>query len=342
MPSSPNQEEACADPDADVHEFLKKYAEEKLPHQETLKVQAIQLTLTYVVSAGLSWVQVDGLLKLVNTLFGEVILPGSKYAFRKLWEIRKNKMVTLNFSCEVCHFYLGSSSSANTSFRCGECGKTYSSQVLIKNGCFFLTFDIKKKREHMLKDVGQVLGDNLSRLAASAQSACYSDITDGNLYKAMRDKLNMALYDITISFNSDGSPVFKSSKASVWPMQMAINELPVFLRWRHIIVSAIWFAKEHPPMHLFLRRFTSELNKVGTLVWEYGGQTVRSRVFALCCCVDSPARAAVLNRKQFNGYYGCSWCFQKGTLVEGTVKYPFEKDGESYSNRLRGAFTKEA
>ncbi|CAN8002657.1 unnamed protein product [Ixodes pacificus] len=242
VPSSPNQEEACADPDADVHEFLKKYAEEKLPHQETLKVQAILLILTYVVSAGLSWVQVDGLLKLVNTLFGEVILPGSKYAFRKLWEIRKNKMVTLNFFCEVCHFYLGSSSSANTSFTCGECGKIYSSQVLIKNGCFFLTFDIKKKLEHMLKDVGQALGDNLSRLAASAQSACYSDITDGSLYKAMRDKLNMALYDITISFNSDGSPVFKSSKASVWPIQMTINELPVFLRWRHIIVSAIWFA----------------------------------------------------------------------------------------------------
>ncbi|XP_042142130.1 uncharacterized protein LOC121833105 [Ixodes scapularis] len=39
------------------------------------------------------------------------------------------------------------------------------------------------------------------------------------------------------------------------------------------------------------------------------------------------AHYAVLNRKQFNGFYGCSWCFQKGPLVEGIVKNPFKKDG---------------
>ncbi|KAL1481252.1 hypothetical protein MTO96_034573 [Rhipicephalus appendiculatus] len=51
---------------------------------------------------------------------------------------------------------------------------------------------------------------------------------------------------------------------------------------------------------------------------------MRSTVSALCCCVDSPARAALLNAKQYNGYYGCSWCFQKGTLVDGTLKYTYE------------------
>ncbi|XP_075749313.1 uncharacterized protein LOC142814438 [Rhipicephalus microplus] len=33
------------------------------------------------------------------------------------------------------------------------------------------------------------------------------------------------------------------------------------------------------------------------------------------------ARALVLNMKQFNGYYGCSWCLEKGTCVDGSVKY---------------------
>ncbi|CAN8016251.1 unnamed protein product, partial [Ixodes persulcatus] len=44
---------------------------------------------------------------------------------------------------------------------------------------------------------------------------------------------------------------------------------------------------------------------------------MNSRVQIVCCCVDAPARAAVLNIKQFNGYYGCTWCLQKGTYLNG-------------------------
>ncbi|XP_049515656.1 uncharacterized protein LOC125941843 [Dermacentor silvarum] len=134
----------------------------------------------------------------------------------------------------------------------------------------------------------------------------------------------MSWSDLTVTLNSDGSPVFKSSKGSLWPIQVALNELPVPHRWKNILVGAVWFAKEHPPCHLFLKTFVDKFNAIGTLVWTFAGRTVRSTVSALCCCVDSPARAALLNAKQYNGYYGCSWCFQKGTLIDGTLKYIFE------------------
>ena len=43
-----------------------------------------------------------------------------------------------------------------------------------------------------------------------------------------------------------------------------------------------------------------------------GNHTVKERL--LMCSVDLPARALVLNMKQFNGRYGCCYCEDKGVL----------------------------
>ena len=37
-----------------------------------------------------------------------------------------------------------------------------------------------------------------------------------------------------------------------------------------------------------------------------------SDVFLLTCSVDLPARSLVLNMKQYNGRYGCSFCYDEG------------------------------
>lgn len=50
------------------------------------------------------------------------------------------------------------------------------------------------------------------------------------------------------------------------------------------------------------------------------------RVALLCTTLDLPARAAVLNFIQFNGYWGCCRCLQKGTRVESTHTYPYIED----------------
>lgn len=52
-------------------------------------------------------------------------------------------------------------------------------------------------------------------------------------------------------------------------------------------------------------------------------RTVVCRAALICGTFDLPARAAVLNMVQFNGYWGCSKCLQKGILI---VSY-------SYSHR---------
>lgn len=41
-----------------------------------------------------------------------------------------------------------------------------------------------------------------------------------------------------------------------------------------------------------------------------------SKVFTLLSICDSPARCLVQNVKQFNGEYGCNWCYAKGEQVQ--------------------------
>ncbi|KAL1483579.1 hypothetical protein MTO96_001862 [Rhipicephalus appendiculatus] len=195
--------------------------------------------------------------------------------------------------------------------------------ALLKKGSFFILMDLKIQLQQLLKITGNIVGNNLQKLASSS-SHQIKDITDGVLYKKMRHALKMRWCDLTLTLNTDGSPVFKSSKGSVWPIQVSLNELPVPFRWKNILIAAVWFSKEHPPAHLFLKAFVDQFHGLGKITWSFAEQVVHSAVKIVCCCVDSPARAALLNAKQFNGYYGCSWCLQKGTLVEGAVKYPFE------------------
>ena len=40
---------------------------------------------------------------------------------------------------------------------------------------------------------------------------------------------------------------------------------------------------------------------------------------------DLPAKAAQLNVKQYNGYFGCLMCYHPGQYINGNMVYPFEK-----------------
>ncbi|KAH6936128.1 hypothetical protein HPB50_013553 [Hyalomma asiaticum] len=83
--------------------------------------------------------------------------------------------------------------------------------------------------------------------------------------------------------------------------------------------------------------FIENINEVGTIKWECNGLKL-SKVNVVCSCVDAPARAAVLNMKQFNGYYGCSFCHHKGVYLSGSLKYPLSEDGPEPEPRTDAAF----
>ncbi len=54
---------------------------------------------------------------------------------------------------------------------------------------------------------------------------------------------------------------------------------------------------------------------VGVTIMPPDTDPFTCRAALLGCTCDLPARAAVMNVVQFNGFYGCSHCLQEGTCM---------------------------
>ncbi|KAL7288242.1 hypothetical protein TKK_0017583 [Trichogramma kaykai] len=147
-----------------------------------------------------------------------------------------------------------------------------------------------------------------------------SDIYDGQLYKKFMATLNNEeLHSFaTCVFNSDGSPVFKSSTHSIWPIQISLNEIPAHVRQKKTITWALWFGKSKPDMNTFFKTFTDifqEMSKNGVSC-VVNNIKKNIKLYALCCCVDSVARTPMQGLTQFNGRYGCNWCLHPGKATK--------------------------
>ena len=194
-------------------------------------------------------------------------------------------------------------------------------------------------------EIAQLIEDNheyYDKVVREKVQNCenFEDITDGVLYNKLvnslpkNDKLNFA----TCTFNTDGSPVFKSSKCSIWPIQLIINELPFSVRASKPLITGIWFGRDKPIMNIFLKPFVDYMNTLSRsgVTCTIANERRRIKIFTLCCCVDSVARAPVQGFIQFNGYFGCGWCLHPGNYVAsnrggnsnrgGSVKYTLQNE----------------
>ena len=157
----------------------------------------------------------------------------------------------------------------------------------------------------------------------------FEDFIDGHLYKKFMRSLpvNERKHFVTATFNTDGSPVFKSSKFSIWPIQLVINEMLFRVRASNPIVCGMWFGKDKPNMNIFLKPYVNYMNKLANegIKCKINNENQVVKMYVLCSCVDSVARAPMQGIKQFNGYYGCSWCMHPGlyvpTVRRGGMKY---------------------
>lgn len=227
----------------------------------------------------------------------------------------KDRVVDHHFFCEVCRIFVKSSST--TGFCCPHCDSRGASEV-----AFFSTLNIREQIEILLsgESLAKYLYDSLKRNEEN-ESVVMSDLTDGSLHKEQRK--NSAWSDLTLTINVDGANVFTSSKSSLWPIHCVLNELPVALRWTNILLAGLWFGGHHPAIMPFLQQFVTEVQEMGEITWKCQGKVIRSKVQVLCCCVDTPARAAVLNAKQFNGYFGCNLCLHESVRDAGEFRYSF-------------------
>lgn len=219
---------------------------------------------------------------------------------------------------------------------CTICQKEYLLDTSKNN--YFINLDLEYQIRSMLseKDVFEAVLKNHEKYKKRAKEGANGnleirDIFDAELYKRntyihCRDKNEIVL---TINGNADGGKMFHKTKYSLWLLTCQLNELPDHLRFKVVFTVGLWYtAKEPKPkeMQLFMKCFVKQMYQlmhVG-MTFTHNDQTLKIFVLPLMFAVDAPARAIISNRINHGGFFGCSWCYEYGKTIAGSVKFPIE------------------
>lgn len=191
---------------------------------------------------------------------------------------------------------------------------------------FFVVSDIKSQLKNLLEQDG--LLEKIIDFKYQARhrmlnaSTSISDVCDGQYYRMLLRDGNFLSNENSISgmFNTDGIPLYSSSSVKLWPIFLAINEIPLAQHFSrdNMILVGIWQGKGNPPFLQYLNAFGEEMcelyNNGITITKECKSLDIRLGIFL--GVVDLQAKGYVLNMTMHNGEYGCSTCEEPGKSVK--------------------------
>jgi len=129
-------------------------------------------------------------------------------------------------------------------------------------------------------------------------------------------------YSLSGIFNTDGFPLYSSSKVKLWPIFLATNEIPLSQRFSrdNMVLAGIWQGKGNPPFLHYLNAFGNAMNELyheGLPVsFEQNEGIVNIKVGIFLGAVDLQAKGYVLNMTMHNNECGCSTCEEPGKSVK--------------------------
>lgn len=272
--------------------------------------EAVLLIQCFSLRYSLSSSAVNDMLKLFSMLLPiDCKLPKTHYLFKKCIG-NSSCSVAYSYCCKFCLALIGQ---VQLACACGAHVDEKDEQV---KGNFFLSLDLANQIKSSLElvEVGSAFVPFNCR---HQESSMISDITGSRIYKA-EPRLSVD-NNISLTWNADGVPAFKSSVKSVWPIRCFINELPYEVSRQNILIAALWFGKGKPDMKAFMTLFQRDIETINGrgVSWKHSltGQLICSRVFPICCSSDAVARCTLQGIHQFNGSFGCSWCIDKGEVT---------------------------
>lgn len=192
--------------------------------------------------------------------------------------------------------------------------------------CFFVVADIKSQLKNLLEQDGllEKIGNvkYQARLKKLTKSSSISDITDGKYYRTLLEDGNFLANENSISgmFNTDGIPLYSSSSVKLWPIFLAINEIPLAQRFSrdNMILVGIWQGKGNPPFLQYLTAFGEEMCSLyhSGITITRGNESLNIKLGIFLGVVDLQAKGYVLNMTMHNGEYGCCTCEEPGKSVK--------------------------
>ncbi|KAE8746832.1 hypothetical protein FOCC_FOCC006470, partial [Frankliniella occidentalis] len=150
------------------------------------------------------------------------------------------------------------------------------------------------------------------------------DIYDGFIYTRMSNG------GLTISFFVDGLQIVccrhcltflqvaSTSKRAAWPILCCVNELPLSIRRKSVMMASLWFSSKKPNCNEYMKPFVAEcllLEEKG-ITFKNKGNVINMEVKVLIGISDTVARPMLRNSIQFNGMFGCGFCLHPGIRLQ--------------------------
>ncbi|CAG5093175.1 Protein of unknown function [Cotesia congregata] len=285
-----------------------------------------------------------------------LVVKASKYHWKNIVNVFSDP-VTIHHLCPECELYLGEQKKKIAddinreaevliedfhdpiedeydTIHCDSCDKDIDRKLNISSGHSFLYFSLKYQLEQLFENSN--VHCQLQQHREKMKKHAFEDIQDGKEYKK-RIESDM----ISITFNTDGVPVFDSSNCSAYPILCSINELQPLKRKKHVLLAGLWVGTGSPnSLQEFFKPFVSEAEDLYQKGFEYivGGKKFVRKCSALLSVNDALVRPKLRNSMQFNEEYGCGLCLNPGKRIEkglGNVRiYPIESSN-AYGEVLR-------
>ncbi len=255
----------------------------------------------------------DDLLSLLREILNPpTVLPTTLYMFFKILNIKQTDTLRCYY-CPSCQHPIDNPKT--TKCPNSTCSKTFQTSSDL---AYFVQLPLEKHVQTIYSRPGFLEQIKHRFIRKKEKTDAIEDIYDGFVYKKLAERGGILSSPVNISllWNTDGVPVFKSSNFSIWPLFFVINELPYTLRMKmkNSILAGLWFGSGKPNMQVFLRPFSNVLRKMETegVAWHVE-RSFTAKVVLIAGTCDLPAKSLVQNFKQFNGFYGCGKCLQPGS-----------------------------
>lgn len=171
------------------------------------------------------------------------------------------------------------------------------------------------------------------------------DIQDGKLYQELQGPGGfLSVPEHTgLILCSDGVQLFKSAQQSFWPILLAVTGLPPGIRMNaeNLLLAGAWQGTVKPPMNVVLGQVVKSIQKleVNGIPFQSPDGVKLIRAKLLLAVFDLPAKAIATNFLQYNGYYSCTYCLDKGYHRRNVHIFP---PGENHTARSKASIDNNA
>ncbi|KAH9382536.1 hypothetical protein HPB48_021250 [Haemaphysalis longicornis] len=181
----------------------------------TTKAAEIVIILAFVVAHGMPWDTVDGLLRVINALLGfrGNVLHQSKYLLRKMWSSQTDSYVKHHHYYNVCGSCVQECGPGSA--RCESWEKDFELSALKAMSFFFSIMNLKRQILQVINRWKEDLLNKMALIHYTLNEPAISDFTSAAVYKSLRSSTNISAGDLTLTLNTDGSPVYKYSMANL-------------------------------------------------------------------------------------------------------------------------------